>query len=91
MDKFSVMYPQLQGVDFRRDVPRLEVPVFLAQGAGELQARHDLALEWFGLLKAPEKHLFTLEHAGHSTLFERYDVFYQIMTEMVPTAVGGAP
>jgi proline iminopeptidase len=86
MDMFSVMYPQLQSVDFRRDVPRLEVPVFLAQGVGELQARHDLALEWFELLEAPEKHLFTLEQAGHSTLFERSDVFYQIMTEMVPPA-----
>lgn len=91
MDMFSVMYPQLQSVDFRRDVPRLEVPVFLAQGAGELQARHDLALEWYALLEAPEKHLLTLENAGHSTLFERYDVFYQIMTEMVPPAISRAP
>jgi hypothetical protein len=24
---FAALYPQLQGIDFRRDVPRLDVPV----------------------------------------------------------------
>jgi hypothetical protein len=40
---FAVMYLRLQGIDFRRDVPRLEVPVYLLEGGHELAARRDLA------------------------------------------------
>jgi hypothetical protein len=36
-DTFAVMYPQLYGVDFRRDVPSLEVSVYLLDGAAELE------------------------------------------------------
>ena len=41
IDMFTVMYPQLQGIDFRRDVPRLEVPVYILDGEAELAARRD--------------------------------------------------
>lgn len=45
IDMFTVMYPQLQGIDFRRDVPRPEVPVYILDGAAEqLSARRELAL-----------------------------------------------
>ena len=47
IDMFSLMYPQLQDVDFRTDVPALEVPVYVLDGAHELASRRDLALEWF--------------------------------------------
>ena len=47
MDTFAVLYPQLQGIDFRREVPRLAVPVYILDGEAELTARRDLALEWY--------------------------------------------
>jgi hypothetical protein len=28
----AVLYPQLQDLDFRRDVPRLEVPIYVVAG-----------------------------------------------------------
>ena len=34
-------------VDFRRDVPSLEVPVYLVAGAHEARGRAVLAEEWF--------------------------------------------
>jgi pimeloyl-ACP methyl ester carboxylesterase len=83
IDMFSVMYPQLQRIDFRKDVTRLEVPVYILDGAAELTARRDLALEWFNALKAPKKQLFTLEHAGHSVVFEEFEAFKRIMLETV--------
>ncbi len=42
MDMFATMYPQLQNIDFRRDVPRLEVPYYMLDGAAELSARRDV-------------------------------------------------
>ena len=45
LDMFTVLYPQLQGIDFRRDVLRLDMPVYMLDGAAELTARRDLALQ----------------------------------------------
>ena len=51
-DMGSVMYPQLQDMDFRTQVPRLAVPVYLVMGAHELRARTGPAREWFDRLAA---------------------------------------
>jgi len=83
MDTFTVMYPQLQQLDFRRDAQRLEVPVYLLDGTAELAARRDLALEWFGALKAPQKRVFRLENAAHSVAFEQFEALGKIMLETV--------
>ena len=36
---------QLRALDFRRDVPRLAMPVYILDGSAELAARRDLTLE----------------------------------------------
>ncbi|NMB89795.1 MAG: alpha/beta fold hydrolase [Chloroflexi bacterium] len=82
-DMFTVLYPQIQGIDFRRDVPRLDVPVYILDGEAELSARRDLALEWYGQLEAPVKHLYSFENAGHSVAFEQYAAFHKILVEDV--------
>jgi len=86
LDMNAVLYPQLQrdgGIDFRRDVPRLDVPIYLLQGRHELKARDDLAREWLAQVEAPRKELFTIENAGHSAAFEGFREFHRIMTEIV--------
>lgn len=83
VDMFSLMYPQLQDIDFREDVPRLEVPVVILDGAHELRGRRSLAHEWFEALEAPDKRLVTYEDAGHSVVFEQADAFSQLMVEEV--------
>ncbi|MEO7909595.1 MAG: alpha/beta hydrolase [Roseiflexaceae bacterium] len=83
IDTFTVMYPQLQEIDFRRDVKRLEVPVYILDGAAELSARRDLTVEWFNALDAPTKRMFTIENAAHSVAFEQFEVFGTIMRETV--------
>jgi pimeloyl-ACP methyl ester carboxylesterase len=82
-DMNAVMYPQLQGIDFRRDVPRLEVPVYILDGQAELAARRDLALEWYEQVQAPQKRLFSFEAAAHSVAFEQFEAFQGIMTGTV--------
>lgn len=83
LDTFAVMYPQLQDIDFRQDVPSLDVPVYLMQGRYEMTSRDGIAREWFALLQAPRKELFTIEDAGHSAAYEGYAEFHRIMVEVV--------
>lgn len=79
LDTFSALYPQLQGIDFRVDVPRLEVPVYLAVGAHEARGRAVLADEWFAMLEAPSRERVVFEHSGHRPPFEEPDVFADLM------------
>ena len=83
MDLFDVMWPQMLGIDFRSDVTRLEVPVYVLDAEHELAARRDLALEWFELLEAPEKRIYTIENAGHSVAFEHFEELHRILREDV--------
>jgi proline iminopeptidase len=83
LDTFSIVYPQLQAIDFRADVTRLEVPVYMLDGAHELSGRRDLAHEWFAQLSAPHKQLVTYEDAGHSVVFEQVDAFRLLMLEEI--------
>lgn len=83
LDLFSVMYPQIQGVDFRKDVPSLDIPVYILDGAAELTSRRDLALEWYELLQAPIKRIYSFDNSAHSTAFEQFEAFHRIMLETV--------
>jgi proline iminopeptidase len=83
IDMFTIMYPQLQGIDFRQDVPRLAVPVYILDGAAELPARRDLALEWYEQLEAPIKRLYSFEDAGHSVAFEQFEALHHIVTPTI--------
>lgn len=83
VDVFWALYPQLQGLDLRRDAPTLDVPVYLLDGRGELSARRDLALEWFDGLQAPLKRVFTYANAGHSVAFEQFEALERVLLDTV--------
>jgi len=83
LDTAFILYPQLQEIDFRQDVPRLDVPLYILDGAAELSARRDLALEWFNQVNAPIKRLLTFDNAAHAPAFEHFEAFTDIMTETV--------
>jgi pimeloyl-ACP methyl ester carboxylesterase len=83
IDMFTLMYPQLQDIDFRQDVLRLDVPVYMLDGAAELTARRDLALAWYDQLDAPIKRIYTFDNAGHSVAFEQFSALHQILTETI--------
>ena len=83
IDMFSIMYPQLQEIDFRRDVPRLATPVYLLDGKAELMARRTLALAWYAMLEAPIKRIYSFENAAHSVAFEQYEALQQIFRETI--------
>ena len=82
-DVFTVLYPQLQGIDFRKDAARLAVPVYLMEGRFEAPGRLGPAQQWFDLLDAPTKQWITFDTSGHRPLFEQPDLFHQTMTDTV--------
>ena len=83
LDMGGRMYPQLQGLDFRRDVPRLDVPVYLFQGDHELSARSALAEEWYAGLRAPRKRIWHFDRSGHSPVMEECGRFRDLMVDTV--------
>lgn len=91
MDTFTVMYPQIQDIDFRTDVKALEVPVYLLDGTSELSARRDLTLEWFAGLQAPIKRLIPVENAAHSVAFEQFEQFGVLMRGTVLPETSARP
>lgn len=89
VDTFSLMYPQLQEIDFRTDVPELAVPVWILDGEHELPARRQLVHDWFAQLSAPHRKMITFADAGHSVVFEQADAFHRIMVDdIVPATYG---
>jgi pimeloyl-ACP methyl ester carboxylesterase len=83
LDTFSVLYPQLQEVDFRRDVPSLDVPVHLVIGEHEGRGRAVLAREWLDMLEAPSKEMIVFEHSGHRPPFEEPAAFASLMATIL--------
>jgi proline iminopeptidase len=79
LDTFATLYPQLQEIDFRQDVPRLEVPFYMVVGAHEARGRAVLADEWFEMLDAPLKERIVFEHSGHRPSFEEPARFVEVM------------
>lgn len=55
LDVFTILYPQLQKIDFRSDATQRTVPVYLVQGQYETRGRAQPAEEWFQMLDAPRK------------------------------------
>lgn len=91
LDMGSVLYPQLAGVDFRRDVPQLAVPVYVLDGEAEMAARRDLMLEWYAQLEAPLKRRYGFADAAHAVAFEEFEALGRILTEEVLPETYPAP
>ena len=83
LDTFCTLYPQLDGVDLRREAASLDVPVYLVQGAHEARGRAVPAHAWFEMLTAPGKRLIVFEQSGHKPSFEEPDRFRHVMTGTV--------
>lgn len=83
LDTFSVLYPQLQDIDFRVDVPSLEVPFTMVVGAHEARGRAVPAEEWFAGLEAPVKERIVFEHSGHRPSFEEPARFVEVMADVL--------
>jgi pimeloyl-ACP methyl ester carboxylesterase len=82
-ETYSVLYPQLAGTDFRAEVPRLEVPVYLVEGRHEAAGRETLAREWFDTLSAPSKEYIHFDRSGHTPPYDEPGRFAGFMVDVL--------
>jgi pimeloyl-ACP methyl ester carboxylesterase len=82
-DSAAVIYPKLQGIDFRVDVPRLDVPFYMVIGEHEARGRAMLANEWFDMLEAPHKERIVFTGAGHRPQFDQPAQFADVMRRVL--------
>jgi pimeloyl-ACP methyl ester carboxylesterase len=83
VDTFATLYPQLQSVDFRRDVPSLDVPVYVVLGDHEAGGRSSLVLEWLPMLAAPDVTLERFDRSGHVPHLDEPGRFARFMTRVL--------
>jgi pimeloyl-ACP methyl ester carboxylesterase len=83
MDTFSVLYPQLQDIDFRDSATDFEIPMFFVQGAHEAAGRADVFEDWYPRVDAPVKDVTVLDTSGHRPLWEQPDEFVDYMVDTV--------
>jgi len=79
VDTYAALYPQLQGLDFRADVRRLDVPVYMVMGEHEARGRVEPARAWFAALEAPTKEWVELPHSSHRASFEQPQEYAELM------------
>lgn len=83
LDTYSVLYPQLQTLDLRTEVPELDVPVYLVMGEHEARGRVAPAREWFEQLRAPTKEWVELPDSSHRASFERPDDYAALLRRVL--------
>lgn len=83
LDTTWFLYPQLQGIDFRADVPKLDIPVYMVSGEHEARGRRVPAEEWFEMLDAPHKEAVAFQGAGHRAHFDDPARFADVMAEVL--------
>lgn len=75
------------GMASQVDLPALgtdfAIPVFIVQGKHDLLATPDVARRYYDSLKAPEKAMLVLEHAGHDPNQDVVDAEYRILKERI--------
>ena len=83
LDVFVVQYPQLQDLDFRRDLTSLEVPFYMVLGEHEARGRAVPANEWFQMLDAPVKERVIVPGSGHRPNFDQPGMFAELMAQVL--------
>jgi pimeloyl-ACP methyl ester carboxylesterase len=83
IDTFATLYPQLQTIDFRRDVRSLDVPVYVVLGAHEATGRSSLVREWLPQLDAPSVTLVEFDRSGHVPHLDEPGRFADLMDRVL--------
>jgi pimeloyl-ACP methyl ester carboxylesterase len=81
-ESFTVVYPQLQDLDFATQAVKLDVPVYIFAGRDDVNAMSSLVEGYYNILQAPHKQLIWLE-GGHGLGDENLAQFVDVMTHTV--------
>jgi pimeloyl-ACP methyl ester carboxylesterase len=83
LDSWHVLYPRMQDVDLRRDVPGLPIPAYFVQGSNEMRGLSELFDPWYEQLAAPRKELIVVPGGGHRAIFEQPAVLVATMNRVL--------
>jgi pimeloyl-ACP methyl ester carboxylesterase len=83
LDSWQVLYPQMQDIDLRRDVPSLPIPAYFVQGGNEMRGLSEPFGQWYERLAAPRKELIVVPGAGHRVIFEEPAVLAETMNRVL--------
>jgi pimeloyl-ACP methyl ester carboxylesterase len=64
IETYTVLYPQLQNLDFTTQAARLEVPMYFFEGRKDVNAMTSLVEQYYRMLQAPHKELIW-SSSGH--------------------------
>ncbi len=78
-----LLWRELLPANLRRDVPRLEMPVFFLLGRRDMQVVASVSADYFDALEAPHKALVWFEDSGHMPPFEEPGLFNRVMIETI--------
>jgi pimeloyl-ACP methyl ester carboxylesterase len=87
LDSGDVLFPQLwqAGVDLRKDVPVVQVPVYFLVGRHDVNAPPALAADYYRTLRAPHKEWVWFERSGHNPWVTESARFAEvILTRVLP-------
>jgi CubicO group peptidase (beta-lactamase class C family)/pimeloyl-ACP methyl ester carboxylesterase len=62
---FPLLYDELMRVNFFKDVPELQVPVYFFTGRHDFQTPFELVERYVDVLRAPHKEIVWFENSGH--------------------------
>lgn len=82
LQTFNHVYPQLYGIDLRKDYPKLEVPVYFLLGKHDLNAPISLVEDYYEKLEAPEKEIIWFEHSGHNPWMNEPERFVEVVQQL---------
>lgn len=83
LDTLGIVYQQLWEIDFRKDAPQLQVPVYFLIGRHDVNAPPALIEEYVALLDAPHKEIVWFERSGHSPWVSESEKFVEVMVNTV--------
>lgn len=82
IESFTVVYPQLEELDFTTQASKLDVPVYMFVGRQDVNAMPLLVERYFNLLQAPHKELIWLD-GGHGLDGSNRAQFMDVMVNRV--------
>jgi hypothetical protein len=82
VESFTVVYPQLQNLDFTTQANTLAVPVYFFVGRSDVNAMASLVERYYNILQAPHKELIWLD-GGHGLSDESMSQLVDVMVNKV--------
>jgi pimeloyl-ACP methyl ester carboxylesterase len=80
---FDLRYADLLSVNLSETVPRVEVPVFFAEGRHDLLAPGEVAERYFTSLVASRKELVWFDNSAHFPQWEERALFHELLLRTV--------